>query len=95
MRSKNQISLEGWIFLLRAYRSLAEHENPGRPLPEGGPSDEESPHKSRRTEGLPSEGRTKTIRRIAGDEYTRAYLRLKTEYDSLYRAQAERAKLSL
>jgi hypothetical protein len=94
VRIKNQITLEGWVFLLRAYQSLAEHENPGRPL-EAVALDEELPRTPRRTDDKSKESKTKTSYKLNGDEHIRAYLRLKTEYDSFYRARAERAKLTI
>jgi hypothetical protein len=94
MRIKNQISLEGWIFLLRAYQSLAEHENPGRPLDEI-LANEEGPRRSRRSTTESKDSKPRVSRKLNGDEHTLAYLRLKTEYDSLYRAQAELAKLTV
>ena len=94
MRIKNQITLEGWVFLLRAYQSLAEHENPGRPLDEI-LADEEAPHKPRRTAAEGKDVRPRISYKLNGDEHARAYFRLKTEYDSFYRARAERAKLTI
>jgi hypothetical protein len=94
MRAKNQISLEGWVFLLRAYQSLAEHENPGRPL-EAVALDEEESRPPRRADDKSKESKRKTAYKLNGDEHIRAYLRLKTEYDSFYRARAEKAKLTL
>jgi hypothetical protein len=95
MRIKNQISLEGWVFLLRAYQSLAEHQNPGWTASESAAADEEAPRKTRRPAAAGKEAKPKVYHKLNSDEHVRAYQRLKTEYDSFYRDRAERAKLSV